>query len=106
MFHLGRQNYNRKYTHRQSGSYLSFLESEKNILFSFLFIVYTVFAEHLLGKHSVWAYLALGLFFEIEALVEIVIGIWQVSEMGVSQAISPGSYILNQVAQGTNRFRI
>ena len=52
------------------------------------------------------AYLALGLFFEIEALVEIVIGIWQVSEMGVSQAISPGSYILNQVAQGTNRFRI
>lgn len=49
--------------------------------------------------------LAIGLFSDISVTVEIVICIWLVSEMGVSQEISPGSYIL-KVAHATNRFRI
>lgn len=49
--------------------------------------------------------LAIGLFSDIAATVEIFICIWLGSEMGVSREISPGSHIL-KVAQATNPFRI
>lgn len=49
--------------------------------------------------------LAIGLFSDIAATVEIFICIWPVSEMGVSPEISPGSRML-KVAHATNPFRI